>query len=71
MSVESIMRKLPRSTGAWTCRWFLLLAYLSVWLIGLGATVIPGTAGLVAMAVGAFSLGAALGSRVTGESCAV
>lgn len=65
-----MLERLPESTGAWTCRWFLLIFYVSVWLVALGLTVVPGAAGIVATCLGCFSLGLALGSRRSNETCA-
>jgi hypothetical protein len=56
MDVKELLRKSPPVDTSWTCRWYLLIMYLSVWLVGLGLTVIPGTAGVVAISVGATTM---------------
>ena len=66
MTFSDALRKLPPSTNAWTCRWFYLTCYLSVVLVALGLTVIPGALGIAAIVLGVVCLMAVLSMRQTG-----
>lgn len=56
MGWRELLAKTPEANNSWTCRWFLLIVYVCVWMILLGATVIPGTIGVIAMTSAATTL---------------
>lgn len=67
-SLENIMDRLPASTNAWTCKWFLTICYLSIVLVALGV-VHSGTVGIFAAAIGLVSLVVAISMRRSSERC--
>jgi hypothetical protein len=69
MDWREILRKTPEVTTGWDCRWYWLVVYICVWLIALGLTVIPGTAGVVAVSVAATTLFITTANRQNNESC--
>ncbi len=71
VTFTDFMRQLPESTNAWNCRWFLVIVYVSLWLVGLGLTVLPGVIGSAAVVLGLLSLLVALVTRQRGVSCEV
>jgi Flp pilus assembly protein TadB len=62
-----VFQHLPRSTGEWTCKWFLTLCYLCTVLAVLAVIAYPGVTSLVGLAVAHFVLGLVLGQRRPSE----
>ena len=67
--LERTALKLPRSTGAWTCRYFMTIVVASIAVIVVGL-VLDQALGTAAAILGTLSLGLTLGMReARGEAC--
>lgn len=66
---DNVLRRLPEATNSWRCKWFWLICYLCIVLVAMGATVIPGIAGIVAIAFGLLVLIAIVAMREGSDSC--
>ena len=66
--ILEVLTALPQSTGAWSCRYFMTIVFLSLVLVALGATIIPGVFGIFAMCLGCLSAGLTVGMRDPSQS---
>lgn len=60
---------LPPVTRSWTCKWFLVLSFLSFTAVALGLTIIPGVFGVVTVVLAILNVGYMVSLRRREESC--